>query len=185
MSASFERCSLYLHPTKHPTLTTSSLISELKKIGFIAKPLTTEQLNDKHFSTGESYLDYIAYMGCSPNIQFETDDDNENFCSIKIHHYDKKKLITSETQARLPQCPECKKPVKNWKAIITDKNLVCENCNSTADIEEYNWRKMGGFAQLFIEITDIFPKEAIPQQSLMDKLSDISGTDWQYFYSCQ
>jgi len=44
---------------------------------------------------------------------------------------------------------------------------------------------MAGYAQLFIEITDIFPKEAIPQQLLLDKLSDITNVDWQYFYSCQ
>jgi len=140
---------------------------------------------NRHFSVGESYLDHIVYMGCSPNIQFETDDKNENFCSIKIHHYDKKQLIASKAQVKPPQCPECKKPVKNWQAIITDNSLLCENCNLTADIGDYNWRKMGGFAKLFIEITDIFPKEAIPQQSLLDKLSTISNTDWRYFYSCQ
>jgi len=185
MSSLFDRCSLYLHPIEHPTLTTSSLISELEKIGLIAKPFTTEQLNDNHFSVGESYLDHIAYMGCSPNIQFEASDDNEKFCSIKIHNYEKKQLIVSKTQSRLPQCPECKKPVKNWQATINDKSLICENCGNTADIEDYNWRKMGGFARLFIEVTDIFPKEAIPQQSLLDKLATITNTDWQYFYSCQ
>jgi hypothetical protein len=44
---------------------------------------------------------------------------------------------------------------------------------------------MAGYARLFIEITDIFPKEAIPQQLLLDKLSAIARTDWQYFYSCR
>jgi len=185
MSASFGQCSLYLHPENYKTLKTSTLISELEKIGLIAKPLITKQVNDKHFYIGKSYLDYIAYMGCAPNIQFKASDDNENFCFIKVHHYDKKQLIVSKTQSKPPQCPECKKPVKNWKEIITDRTLFCENCNTTADIEEYNWRKMGGFAQLFIEITDIFPKEAMPQPSLLDNLSKITQTEWQFFYSCQ
>ena len=185
MSASFDQCSLYLYPEKHFTLKTSSLISELEKIGLIAKPFITNKANDKHFYTGEKYLDHIAYMGCAPNIQFEASNDNEKFCSIKIHQYEQKKLIVSKTQARAPQCPECKKPVKNWKEKITDITLFCENCKTSTNIEEYNWRKMGGFAQSFIEITDIFPKEAIPQQSLIDKLSKITHTGWRYFYSCQ
>ncbi len=179
MSALFEQCSLYLHPENNLTLKTSSLISELEKIGLIAKPI-----NEKHFYIGENYLNYIAYMGCAPAIKFEANDNNESFCFIKIHHYEQKKLIVSKTQKKTPQCPECKKPVKNWEKIITDRSLFCKICNSTAHIEEYNWRKMGGFAQQFIEITDVFPKEAIPQPSLLGKLYNITESNWSYFYSC-
>jgi len=185
MNASFGQCSLYLHPENHKTLKTSVLISELEKIGLIAKPLIAKQMKDKHFYTGENYLDYIAYMGCAPNLQFKASGDNKNFCFIKVHSYDRKQLIVSKTQARPPLCPECKKPVKNWEEKITDRTLFCENCNKTAGIEGYDWRKMGGFAQLFIEITDVFPKEAVPQPSLLDKLSKITQTKWQFFYSCR
>ena len=180
MSTTFKKCSLYLYPENFSTLEISSVISGLEKISLIA-----QQIDGKQFYVGEKYLDYIAYMGCAPTIQFEVNDDNENFCYIKIHHYDKKQLIVSKTQARAPLCPVCNKPVKNWKTIITDKALLCESCKHIAGIEDYNWRKMGGFAQLFIEITDIFPKEAIPQPSLLDALTKITRTDWHYFYSCQ
>jgi hypothetical protein len=44
---------------------------------------------------------------------------------------------------------------------------------------------MAGYAQLFIEITDIFPREAIPQQILLDKLASITDVEWLYFYSCR
>jgi hypothetical protein len=62
---------------------------------------------------------------------------------------------------------------------------MCDQCQTRSTIEEFNWRKMAGYARLFIEITDIFPKEAIPQQLLLNILSATFNADWQYFYACQ
>jgi len=182
MNEAFDQCSLFLHPEHQSILNISSLIEALQNINLISKTINK---SEKHFYTGEKFLDYITYMGCAPSIQFEASSENEKFCFIKIHHHNQKQFIISKTQAKPPQCPECKKPVKNWQDKITDTTLFCEHCKNTTGIESYNWRKMGGYAQLFIEITDIFPKEAIPQQSLLDTLSTISNTDWRYFYSCR
>lgn len=184
MHETFGQCSLYLHPDKnnYTAQDLPALLVELQNVHLISNKIEKQ---DTHYYTGEKFLDYIAYMGCAPSIQFEANDDNKKFCYIKIHFHENKKLISSKIQAKPPQCPACKKPVKNWKGVITEKSLFCENCNNTASIEDYNWRKMGGYAQLFIEITDIFPKEAIPQQSLLDKLSKITSSNWQYFYSCR
>ncbi|MBE9568656.1 MAG: hypothetical protein IMF14_08165, partial [Proteobacteria bacterium] len=140
---------------------------------------------EQHFLTGEKFLDYIAYMGCAPAVQFQTDDDGSDFCFIKIHQYDSAELIHSRIQTRAPHCPGCKKAVKNWQTNISSTQIHCDLCATTAGIENFDWRKMAGYAQLFIEITDIFPKEAIPQQILLDKLADITDTGWQYFYSCK
>jgi len=185
MSTSFEKCSLFLHPEKQSTRSSPALITAiitaLKNIGLIANPINNQE---NHFYTGDAYLDHIAYLGCAPHIQFKASDRNENFCFIKIRHYNQKQLIVSQIQAKPPQCPECKKSIKNWSDIIIDTKLFCEHCKTPSNIEDYNWRKMGGYAQLFIEITDIFPKEAIPQPLLLDELSKITQTDWQYFYSC-
>ncbi len=184
MPQSFAQCSLYLHPAHNFTAENiPSLVTELQKINFISQAVT-EQDNHNYF-TGDKYLDYIAYMGCAPSIQFAASKNNRNFCLIKIHHYATAKLIHSKTQVKPPQCPHCNKPVKNWQQNKTSTTVHCDLCHSRSSIEAFNWRKMAGYAQLFIEITDIFPKEAIPQQLLLDKLSNITNTDWQYFYSCQ
>jgi hypothetical protein len=181
MNQSFEQCSLFLHPKKYSSLDMPLFVSELKNIELISNAI---KIRDNHFYTGEKFLDYVVYMGCAPNIQFKESSDNKKFCFIKIHHHNQNQLIVSKTQIKSPQCPECKKPIKNWQDKVTDTTLFCEHCDTTANIENCNWRKMGGFSNLFIEITDIFPKEAIPQQLLLDKLSKITQTDWLYFYSC-
>jgi len=163
-------------------------MAALQKIGFISQKINPEEAENIFF-TGNKYLEYIAYMGCAPSIQFEASpnnsDNNSDFCFVKIHNYKAARLIHSKKQARAPHCPNCKKPVKNWQQDISSTTIHCDLCHSTSSIEAFNWRKMAGYAQLFIEITDIFPKEAIPQQLLLDKLSNITNTGWQYFYSCQ
>jgi hypothetical protein len=163
----------------------SGLVSALQVAGFIGHPLHTSRQNNAFF-TGDHYLDYIAYMGCSPSIQFDISgsngDPDNNFCHVKIHRYDTETLIVSQKQATAPHCPGCSKPVKNWRDNLTGAQILCDQCNSLAAIKDYNWRKMAGYARLFIEITDIFPKEAIPQQLLLDELKSITKTDWLYFY---
>lgn len=189
MPQAYAQCSLYLHPSKHDfTLEDIPfLISRLQKIGLIAQAINKQ--NDRDYFTGKKFLDYIAYMGCAPSIQFEANADNENsdnnFCFIKIHSFQSPRLIHSQKQATAPRCPNCKKPVKDWTDNKTDSAINCNQCSTSSNIEAFNWRKMAGYGQLFIEINDIFPKEAMPQQILLDKLSIITNTGWQYFYSCQ
>jgi len=166
----------------------SGLVSALQVAGFIAHPLHATRENNAFF-TGDHYLDYVAYMGCSPSIQFDisstSGNPDSNFCHVKIHLYDTERLIVSQQHARAPHCPGCSKPVKNWQDNRIGTQILCDQCNRLAAIEDYNWRKMAGYARLFIEITDIFPKEAIPQQLLLDTLKSFSKTGWLYFYSCQ
>ena len=186
MNASYAECSLFLCPERHDYTAKDipALITALQEIGFIADVLDTQETNNSYF-IGDRFLDYIAYMGCSPNIQFESSENNDNFCFIKIHSYESEKLISSQKQSRDPHCPSCKKPLKDWRSNKHGSQLHCKSCNTHSNIEDFNWRKMAGYAQLFIEISDVFPKEAIPQQILLNKLTGICKVDWSYFYSCR
>jgi hypothetical protein len=186
MDSTNGQCSLFLCPGQHHfTLDENAvLISLLHKIGFISKKINTRETDLRYF-TGDQFLNYVSYMGCAPAIQFEASEDKRDFCFIEIHHYDSAKLIHSKKQTRAPHCPVCTKPVKDWQHHSTTTAITCEICNTTSSIETFDWRKMAGYARLFVEITDIFPREAIPQQILLDKLADITSIKWQYFYSCQ
>ncbi len=186
MNATHDSCSLYLYPQQADFAITDlpAFVHALQKSGLIAQKIDSQKTL-QHYFTGDKYLDYIAYLGCAPAIKFEAGDKNENFCFIKIQQHSSPTLIYNKKQPRAPHCPHCNKPLKNWQDKKTGSNIHCNLCGNTSGIEKFNWRKMAGYAQLFIEITDIFPKEAIPQQALLDKLAAITGTKWQYFYSCQ
>jgi hypothetical protein len=186
MNSTHGKCSLYLHPEQATfnIADDAAFIQALQEIGLISHK-TNPHENSFHFFTGDKYLDHIAYMGCAPAIKFEAGENNENFCFIKLHRLQAAELIYSQKQARAPHCPNCQKPVKDWQQSKTGSTILCNLCDTTSNIEAFNWRKMAGYSQLFIEITDVFPKEAIPQQVLLDKLATITGVDWLYFYSCQ
>ena len=187
MNLTHGKCSLYLTPDEADFKTTDlpTLIEALQHNGLISKQVNPKK-TELDFFTGDKFLDYIAYMGCSPSIQFESDTDNStDFCFIKIHNYTSPRLIHSKKQARAPHCPHCKQPVKDWQDNLNGSTIHCSQCNTSSNIGIYDWRKMAGYAQLFIEVTDIFPKEAIPQQLLLDKLAGITGVEWVYFYSCK
>ena len=185
-------CSLYLHPASS-SFSISNIerfIKTLNAIELIAQPIISQQVEKAEvgrnlFFVGKRYLDYIAYMGCSPTIQFEKTDGSSKFCHIKIHQFGQAKLITSKLQGRTPRCPHCKQLIKNWQQHLSDTDIQCDLCETRSNLEKFNWRKTGAYAKVFIEITDIFPKEAIPQQILLDKLTSTSNIDWKYFYSCQ
>lgn len=183
MNSPYGHCSLYLCPRPSGYLVDdiSSFVNALQDIGFLAQQITT---NQNSYYTGIKFLDYIAYMGCSPAIQFEPGADNNKFCHITLHHFSSAHLIYSKAQAKPPVCPHCKKSLESWPDNKAS-TVNCKHCNTVLPLEKLNWRKMAGFARLFIEITDIFPKEAIPQQSFLDKLATITDTEWQYFYSCR
>lgn len=181
------QCSLFLCPSEADFLLNDiePLVLALQEIGFISQKIKTNETNN--FYTGVRFLDYIAYMGCAPAIQFEASEAKRDFCHIKIHQYETAKLIINQKQSIAPLCPNCKKPISNWPNRSENKTpsqISCDGCNTTSDTEAFNWRKLAGYAQLFIEITDIFPREAIPQQILFDRLSGIYDVDWVYFYSC-
>ena len=186
MNTVYNECSLFLCPEDHnfrfPDI--PALVKSLQDIGLISAkiPLSEETLR---YSVGEKFLDYIAYMGCSPAIQFDAAEGQDNFCHIKIHKYESPQLIYSKKQFSAPLCPACRKPVKSWQQSLNEETAGCDHCQTVSGIETLNWRRMAGYAPLFIEITDIFPKEAIPQQLLLDKLTSITETGWQYFYSCR
>jgi hypothetical protein len=183
MHSPYGHCSLYLCSRQHDFFTNdiSSFTSALQKIELISREITTIT---NGFYTGSRFLDYIAYLGCSPAIQFEPGTGKSEFCHIKLHHYHRAHLILSKKQAKAPHCPHCRKPLAHWHETTTS-GIKCNHCHTPHTLDQLNWRKMAGYARLFIEITDIFPKEAIPQQLLLDKLVEITDKEWQYFYSCR
>ena len=186
MNPAFSQCSLYLCPAQHDieAKDLSLFIDHLRTIGFISQQIDTTAI-DNRYLTGARFLDYIAYMGCSPAVQFEADENDNNFCHIHIHQHESAKLIVSKKQARAPHCPSCARPVKHWNENKDDSTILCDQCHTRSNIEAFNWRRMAGYSRLFLEVTDIFPKEAVPQQCLLDELSQSLDTEWQYFYACK
>ena len=180
MNAFTSNASLVLYPLD-PDWTPDNpevLIKFLQEIRFSGESLNK---NENSFLVGEKFLDQISFMGCSPNIQFDNENDDGKFTFIRITTTSDITALTGK-HSFAPHCPQCKKPEKNWRELLQQNQLECSNCLQTSNAWLYNWRKSAGFARCFIEITDIYPKEAIPQTMLLESLENRFQIPWGYFF---
>ena len=162
----------------------ADLIAHLRDIGFIAAAIDPAGTETAYFA-GECFLELVAFMGCAPSIRFAPDDDSEHFTHIHLHQYDDVTALTGE-HTRAPNCPQCKKAFTTWNtkpdSLTMTSQWTCEHCQQSFAPWDYQWRKSAGFARVFIEVTDIYPKEALPQQALLEQLEHTTGIRWDYFY---
>lgn len=141
------------------------------------------------FLPGERFLDLIAFLGCSPDIKLAPGDNDRQFCFLRLLTDTPSIEYHGGDHTCAPRCPLCGAALDDWHSTLmrwqqsrANATLTCTTCQSAAAPWEYNWRKSAGFGRCFIEINNIFPKEAIPQQQLLDTLHSHYQVDWQYFY---
>ncbi len=153
---------------------------QLSELGLAGEPMDTD-----HYTAGDRFFDHIAFMGCAPNIRFAAEPDKEEFSHLRIHTYEHITAMVGE-HTRAPNCPQCRAAFDYKKTMLdtldSDSRWQCPQCQHTDAPWQYHWRKGAGFARVFIEITDIYPKEAIPQTALLEALRDATGTAWRYCY---
>ena len=183
MSLKNATSALYLYPISPDWSTDfNKLSSTLSALGLIENNI--QNLENSYYA-GESFLHHVLFLGCSPAIQFKpTEKNTEKFCFVRLIFSDQIKLICTKKLPRPPHCPKCNKSFKQWHEFDIATQWRCPNCEKTSPPHEYNWKRSAGLARVFIEITDIYPKEAIPQSSLLDQLSSHTGVKWDYFYYC-
>ncbi len=163
----------------------TSLIELLRSIQFIAEPFR----NDFDFLPGDRFLDLFAFMGCAPDINLEPGNDDQQFCFIRLPYDTGSIEFHAGDHCFAPRCPQCGTAVDAWRNKISSgqKNpggtaWACESCGHTAAPWDYKWRKSAGFGRCFIEVWNIYPREAMPQQPLLDTLNLHYQVNWHYFY---
>jgi hypothetical protein len=157
----------------------------LQSLRFLGKPCPGRHA----YWTGEHFLDLIAFMGCSPGVRLEPEADNEDYCYINLACGLRETEFHAGEHVSTPRCPQCGAPFNDWQAAIgnvrqsgTSAPWTCAACGHRAAPWAYRWRKSAGFGRCFIEINNIFPREAIPQQQLLDTLNSHYRVNWRYFY---
>lgn len=166
------------------------LASCLTTAGLAGEAITQDVYTpNQRYMAGENFLDLIAFLGCSPHIRLEPDKDHQSFCHVNIVRNQQQSIVFRQgAQTKPPRCPVCRKPLRDWRMLIpsgalTDEhNWRCPECGRDALPWQFDWRKTAGFGRCFIEITDIYPKEALPQSSLLDTLAHQFSMSWTWFY---
>ncbi len=82
--------------------------------------------------------------------------------------------------------PRCKHKIPNPLVLLSSPpyaKWICDQCDNSGVISEINWRKSAAYSDVFIEITSIFPKEAIPSESFIQSIRLFCNSEWGWFYS--
>ncbi len=166
--------SLFLHPGDvGATVDRPRLIKELEAAGF----LQTEPLSAA-IRPGPRLMEYITYLGCSPALSSGGVE-----AAVRLHHYDRPVWIGGEAIDRL-RFPGCGHAIASGAALIEQgDSWQCPECGNHGDLASVGWRRSAARARLFIEISPIFPREAVPSDALLERLRQASGSAWQWFYS--
>ena len=180
MNAFTSNASLMIYPqdSEHSFEDTESITSTLLENGLIGTSIN----NHDRYYVGEQFLDLIAFMGCAPNIRLAPEESGETFTHVRLISTPDKITAFTSNHSHAPHCPNCKKPEKDWQKKLTTENLECANCGISSSPWLFNWRRSAGFGHFFIEISEIYPQEAIPQQNLLSALEQSHGVSWNYFY---
>ncbi len=169
---------LYLYPNFSPNypdiadlkeFTKDTLATLLSKQEFTGKQISSQPV--LRYATGEKFLSQLTFMGCSPNIELEPQE-NKPHCYIEIGQH-KQPLFISGKNLKKAKCPHCKFPIDQPE---------CSNCHKEIKPQVLNWRKTAFFASIWISIANIYESEAIPNDNLITSLENHTDVKWKYAY---
>jgi len=160
----------------------------LNQAGFIGKSISS--INESYY-VGDNFLQLITFLGCSPHIQIEPEDDNnDSYCRIVLSELNDNIDFRFLARDVIARCPKCRKKLDSWSDWLNQWKesssavfVRCEHCDSALSLFDLNWRHNAGFASCFIDIWNIYPQEAIPTEELLSILSEATGEEWDYFFS--
>lgn len=159
---------LYEKASSGSVLSNDKLQDYLKNIQLISIQNPTQ--------VGKEFLSHINFMGCSPLLYEDAPH------SITLQIFKKKRFIGGESIHSLV-CPHCKTKLNTEAIDLSVTHYNCNSCNNTYALDTINWRKSAAKSKLFIQISNIFPKEAQPNNHLLTSLASLTQTPWDYFYS--
>jgi DNA-directed RNA polymerase subunit RPC12/RpoP len=171
-------------PDSTPVVTETE--RRLQELGLIGPPYAGEQPG---FLVGEHFLRLVTFMGCSPYLQLEPPvDGSDRFCHIRLlGPYPYPRLLRG-SNTRPPRCPGCRKRIEGWQEKVTlleanagGSTIECPHCSRHSTPLELEWQRNAGVSRFFIQITEVFPGEAVPVPALLEQLKG-DGGEWDYFY---
>lgn len=161
------------------------LQTQLQNLGLLGEGF---QLGGQHrYRLGGQFYQWLTFMGCAPALKLEPDaQDDEKFCHFRLHQLAQPEFRSLRPAAR-GRCPVCRKPAIHADEIGTIYNpqqqWSCPHCQETFSLPQINWKHEAGLCQVLIELLDVHPHEVVPTESLLGKLTELTGLTWDYFYS--
>lgn len=173
---------LFRAPLDSETPSPKSLETHLRGIGLIGERYRQQ---DHAFLTGERFLQLVTFLGCSPFLRLEpADPQDEGFCQVQFLGPFAQPRLMYGGNTRPPRCPHCGKSMGQWRTDLNHNgdHIDCQICGQRSPVDALDWRRNAGLGRFFIQVTEVFPGEAVPLPALMQALREGGGDEWDYFY---
>ena len=83
-------------------------IRQCQEYGLISAP--DNNLSENDYRVGDRFLQYITFMGCSPYLKIEPEDEHDrNYCYVHVEYSPEVIRFVSGKHTTMPVCPACKK----------------------------------------------------------------------------
>jgi len=137
----------------------------------------------KALAAGENFLSLIMFLGCSPQVALQPDQnpDGQALVSVGLRDFD---WVTFRSADKPPavRCPGCRTPLPDTAPQTFDTLYVCGQCGRESPWFSLDWRQAAAYASFFIDVSGIYPYEAVPSDRLLAHLAGLSGCSWKYFF---
>jgi DNA-directed RNA polymerase subunit RPC12/RpoP len=172
----------YLRPGKP-----AGILAQLHDIGFIGDRLAD---NDNRYLLGDSFMQLVTFMGCSPSLQLAPGEPEQPFCHLLIDGPSDHPRLLWGRNTTPPRCANCRKRLQGWQTTFEawrqeppGWQAACPYCGHRQDPATYDFRQSAGCGCLFLLVENIFPQEAIPSPALLNRLqATTDNRPWRYFY---
>lgn len=145
-----------------------------------------------HYLVGERFFEHLGFLGCSPHINImppaSGQEYDTEFCHVSLQ-LEEKPVFMAGGNLRAPACPACKKCSMDMPAAAIDGKQIdsqqiwhCPHCGECQMLAGLNWRRTAAISQCAIHVWGIHESEAVPNDTLMRCLREMSGCEWDYFY---
>ncbi|MCW9023391.1 MAG: phage terminase large subunit family protein [Gammaproteobacteria bacterium] len=182
---------LVLHPKNMSYAPESwdDIVMVLREEAFLGERYTVDEPG--RYFIGDSFLQMITFMGCSPHIELEPlEQGGLDFCHVAFSEISSLAQFRHHERDVFARCPECGRRDQTWHDFINaweqapeTTQYHCTKCETVSAAEDIRWRNSAGFACMFIDIYSVFPNEGVPTQQLLSLLKRVSGEEWNYFYT--
>ncbi len=175
--------SLFLYPLppleEPPDM--AAVVEALRQAGFLGR-----FLDEDRYAVGEGFFNHMTFAGCSPHLRLEPPEDGGwQFCHVQLHAEESPRLRMVPQRGR-PRCPVCRGNLPGWKDRLVEwkqdgsQMVRCASCGVNTAVADLDWRQYGLASRCSVEIHQVYPGEALPQDSLLQRLAQATGREWAY-----
>ncbi|MDQ1363531.1 MAG: hypothetical protein QG652_1392 [Pseudomonadota bacterium] len=172
---------LILYPALADNLQMEVIITALMNCGLISG----KSIHDKYLA-GDSFLNLLTFLGCSPDVCL-TPQDDDKFCHIIIRPPQSTIRCLGHTATAVARCPHCKNKIPHWRQTKDWESgetfCSCHHCHAETAMQDMIWKQECAYGCMAVEIINIHPFEAVPAENLLQVLQDATGVEWNYSYA--